>query len=371
MKHRIQLLVLGIMVVACCCAENAMHRATKAGSLNAIDGGGEPSNSRSVTAINILGANSLKLAYLDSFGDKLLATGSSTLSPMANLFQSSDGGRTWQQIPLPKVKGLEPGVRLFQGTNSGLWVLAGRLLLKNAILEEGSWKIIHRFPGAEPLLFSFLDDNQGYIVQAEQSGCEILKTTNGGKDWRVVYRDSVAGNPFDMVVLDERTVLLAMNNEYVLRTGDGGASWRKEELLPEERVLRPDDWVKQDRTGASDLTVDGNGKVWTAGEKASLFFTNHSGDRWHRLAINVDATQLNFNAIAFSRTGQGVVIGNEGALLLSRSAGLDWAPADLGQMAPDSGELLKTMQSDNLLGVTFLGETAIILGRDHIYSISF
>jgi hypothetical protein len=45
-----------------------------------------------------------------------------------------------------------------------------------------------------------------------------------------------------------------MNDEYIVRTEDGGKTWKPQELENTRRTIKEDDWIDLKDNGASDLT---------------------------------------------------------------------------------------------------------------------
>jgi photosystem II stability/assembly factor-like uncharacterized protein len=322
-------------------------------------------------SVSELAPTTVGLYDIRSWEGRLYARASEALFPGNNLFESADGGKTWNKSVLVGDIDLRPGIAYVQPTKDYLWVAAGKFLLRRSS-KSSSFEPVHQFPTSGLILASFLDSHLGYVVESVEMGCRILKTEDGGKTWRAVFKNGASGRPYDVKVISETVVLVAMNDEYILRTSDGGATWTPVELdeLP-PLGDREKQWVKLDRNGAAHLDVDSKNRIWVVGEKGSLYFSDDSGMHWSRPTIpaEIDRT-VRFRSVAFSEGGAGVVVGDNGLILISSDTGSTWV-----KLSDSSRSVSRTTgankDTDHLRSVVFVRETAIILGNDYVYSVVF
>src|SRR5262249_53428159 len=142
-------------------------------------------------------------------------------------------------------------------SNNALWFVTedGALVKRDPTAD--SWQIVSQVKVSDARFIAFLNDQIGYLVgnimTRENSGCEIFKTTDGGKTWNKVFESKLSGGSTGLSILDENNVLVAMNNEYLLRTKDGGKDW-----VPigfDGPINGFNNIVARDVSGASDFAI--------------------------------------------------------------------------------------------------------------------
>ena len=203
------------------------------------------------------------------------------------IWRTRDGGVTWQEM----LSVLTPGVN---GQPSGMFAFDA-----NTVIASGSegqfystqdggvtWKINSPF-GADRTDYSdvwFVDRKRGWlvgtqiIVAGESSRALVLETTDGGESWKLlsehadVFPSSVCFVGEDGWLAGARRIV---NDDSVrlegvlLHTVDGGNSWEKVELGPDEPYLNDVRFVDKERG-------------WLVG-RDSLYRTGDSGKTWTRV----------------------------------------------------------------------------------------
>ncbi len=215
------------------------------------------------------------------------------------LYETKDGGQSWSVIDAARISG--PVVKgicaidvlkkksIYQGLLQDRVIVhaAGRVggpaFLMRSLDGGETWKSIDLTKQAGAILdVKFFDENTGLIFTAtdadtEKSNGLILLTRDGGLTFKEVYRST---RPFELTwkgsfptrnigyaTLQSYNPDKAVSKRYVLKTTDGGLSWKELELADDHAVREfgvgfvdeNTGWVGSTTTGFQ--TTDG-GKTW-------------------------------------------------------------------------------------------------------------
>jgi photosystem II stability/assembly factor-like uncharacterized protein len=152
---------------------------------------------------------------------------------------------------------------------------------------------------------SFLDEQRGFAVT--MSDGDILKTTDGGVTWRRLWAPNVSANLLDVAYVTEDTVFVCGNNGGIFRSVDGGNSWT--DVNPPTSV-----WMYQLHFVNSQLGFG-------LGESGTIVRTQDGGDTWQLIASNATARLV---SIDFVNSTTGYIAGWSGTILKTIDAGLTW-----------------------------------------------
>lgn len=227
----------------------------------------------------------------------------------ANLFETNDGGDTWQK----------------------------------KTLDLGEEKI--SFSG-----ISFYGD-EGWITGQPAI---LLHTSNGGTSWeRIPLSDKLPGSPYDIIALAPNTAEMVTNLGAIYKTTDGGKTWkalvegavgvaRNITRSPDGKYVavsargnfystwQPGDteWTPHNRTSSKRLQNMGffdDGRLWLIARGGLIQIAESiDSENWDE-AINPEgANSLGFLDLATRTENEIWVAGGSGNLLVSRDGGNSW-----------------------------------------------
>ncbi len=167
--------------------------------------------------------------------------------------------------------------------------------------EENDFRSIHAWDKNRVLVFGITGPDFGYL------------TLDAGETWNVVYRDTTSGVFFDSVKFADQNTGLAVSDQtegipLVLKTSDGGFTWRKIKNLP---VLE----VGEAHFAASNTCIEflPSGKAWiiTGGSAARVFYSEDYGENWQVTEtpiISGNASSGIFS-VSFKNDLEGTIVG--------------------------------------------------------------
>jgi photosystem II stability/assembly factor-like uncharacterized protein len=291
------------------------------------------------------------------------------------IIKTSDGGASWSQVHSSAVSGVN--ALCISGSGTGWSVGTTGMLLESA--DHGTaWK--PRSRGASGPLTSvfFMDPDTGWTIA---SGL-IYMTTDGGENWNpgpgpVLEDPRLSNFSFRSLQFVDRdtgivtgSYILQSNTMFemasvILRTTDGGATWRIERRGDYEYILDLQ-MLDADTGFAIGITVDisvgslqsrflttadggqnwqiVNGKLsnailysidfvdsktgWAAGESGLIYKTTDGGLTWkgYRTGLN----NVYFQAVDFSDAKYGWAVGSGGLVVYSENGGEKWKRLESG-----------------------------------------
>lgn len=281
---------------------------TGAGDLFRSDDGGATWSkvwSKPGTFIRAVGFIDAENGFIGNVGDYY-----PNVTDKVPLYRTRDGGRTWTPVDLQGA--LVEGIcaidvlrtrSIYQGTLRDRAIIhaAGRVggpakLLRSTDGGE-SWTMIDLGSKAGMILdVKFIDANTGFVFAGtngdiKESEALILKTRDGGRSWREVYRSGrKLENSWKASFVDARTGYAtvqtydpARQQQVVVKTIDGGESWQ-------ELALVLDPKARQFGIGFASTEV---GWVGTA---AGGFETRDGGRSWVKVGLAPAANKIRTRA---------------------------------------------------------------------------
>ncbi len=159
------------------------------------------------------------------------------------------------------------------------------------------------------------DARQAVVCSAGQPAV-VLRTEDGGRSWREVHREADPAAFFDgMAFLPDGQGLLfgdpLRDGAYVLATEDRGMSWRR---IPPERLPKVVEGEAGFAASGTNVAVAGR-KAWvvTGGKQSRIWLANAPFREWQSRALPLlcgEPSQGAFS-IAMAEDGRGVVVGGD------------------------------------------------------------
>jgi photosystem II stability/assembly factor-like uncharacterized protein len=250
-----------------------------------------------------------------------------------DLFRTTDGGMSWQQIWAPAVSGnlyeveyLSDNVIITAGSNGGLF---------RSQDNGNSWNEIESSTSQFIFGLEFINDQVGI-------GCgmlgTIIRTTDGGLTWSTIASNTT-NRLIDIFFLTETKGYIAGWGGTILETNDAGASWS----------------VMNTGTTTNLLSVHFTSETtgFASGAGNAIFRTTNGGLNWTLQTANVNLSALYH--IDFSSPMIGWAVGSMGAYYSTTNGGTSWTiNAPLGTF-------------DLYCGTRFSTSNALILGKSRIY----
>lgn len=257
------------------------------------------------------------------------------------LYISKDGGRSWGVKSVPSGGFATAGI-VFIDDRHG-WAVGGSGLVLATNDGGGSWEKLGRPTLYELHKVQFVNLRVGYVASNTEWGCEIFRTTDGGKSWRKSYTAPRSGFVFDLAVLGEKIAVAAINDDHLIRTDDGGATWKT---------------VNSKLRGAASVAFTSNGTGWVVGRKGSFYLSTDQGKTWKQPeSLPKQVLDRDWTSIDFVDDGRGIAVGNEGAIAFSIDGGKTW-----------SNQVEAGIQ-DNLVEVRLHGKAGLILGSQRLFRV--
>ncbi|KKW29638.1 MAG: hypothetical protein UY72_C0037G0007 [Candidatus Uhrbacteria bacterium GW2011_GWD2_52_7] len=181
------------------------------------------------------------------------------------------------------------------------------------------------------------------IVWLGNSAGDVMRSTDGGENWSMVYR--VKGDVTSIIVsnADSRIVMVGTKSKGMYRTWDSGVSWTEY-----EETLK--DFKGSDKVLGFSQTNDGS--VLVMSSEYGLLVSKDKGDSWSGVSLLTARGEVDILAVAVAPTdGDTMMYATANTFYRSTSGGSAWETSEL-----PSGRSVGT------LVVNPANENAVILG---------
>jgi photosystem II stability/assembly factor-like uncharacterized protein len=262
------------------------------------------------------------------------------------LLKTTDGGTSWKESEIsPAVNkslsllGIHSISVSFTSESVG-WIVAEHksksVILKSA--DGGNrWKVIYTLQGRGSFhSIWFLNESIGWAVGEFEDGNPykhgglILGTENGGKTWRVQYReDGDESFLHELRFIDPQTGW-AVGDGVILYTGNGGKTWTSQVKGEIDGELFGVDVLSKD-------------DVWAVGSRCILH-TLDAGKTWRDVKLPTQFEETYLNSVKFVDKENGWIAGNKGVVYSTTNGGLSWR-IDTKDMSIYLGFLTTTNQA--------------------------
>jgi photosystem II stability/assembly factor-like uncharacterized protein len=114
----------------------------------------------------------------------------------------------------------------------------------------------------------FIDENTGWVVSIFDT---VLKTTDGGKTWKKYHCENIYSSYASIFFTDKSNGWLAGANGKLMRTTDGGETWK-------EKIYNTDNSWNGGNLHSLSFTASGTGAF--TDEFGTIYFTHDNGETW-------------------------------------------------------------------------------------------
>ncbi len=154
----------------------------------------------------------------------------------------------------------------------------------------------------------FIDDQTG--ITLGESGT-IRYTNNGGLNWVSKVSGTVNTLKKTAILLDDEIVAVGLSGT-IIKTTDQGDTWS----------------TKQSGTSADLYSISFGGRnneVGIAiGLSGTIIRSTDQGESWSQLISDVNLKNNNYRAVSFASENKGIIVGDNGIILISDDGGLSW-----------------------------------------------
>lgn len=173
----------------------------------------------------------------------------------------------------------------------------------------------YSFPDRSSPLFSVTLLADGIHGWAVGSGGTILRSGDGGKSWRRVEGLPTSSELHAIAFsADGRRGCAVGHFGTILRTGDGGQTWQTADAVPGTSSLH-----------SVAMAADGQ-RAWIVGAAGAILRSSDGGQAWQK--VDGIPAEYVLETVAFASDGQhGWAAGDDGVLLLSGDGGTTWQRA--------------------------------------------
>lgn len=162
---------------------------------------------------------------------------------------------------------------------------------------------------------TFVGENVGFAVGHDAT---ILRTTDAGENWELVYNDTESEMAFMTVYFESEERGFAMGAfSFVVETNDGGETWEERSLS--EGVL--------DDFHLNKLFAAKNGDLYVAAEFGVVYRSSDEGATFERIQTQYEGSYWGGFGM---NDGSVMVFGMRGNAFLSADNGQTWEPVNTG-----------------------------------------
>ncbi len=244
--------------------------------------------------------------------------------------KTADGGKSWTQVDIPKVKfeDIQAADSLISSLNAVHFDNPSEGWLFGGLIGGNEGVILHTTDGGDSFrqvdigqagnIIDFVRTDDGTFLAAGASGT-LLRSIDGGENWQQVQSETSIGVQLNCITAQGTAACAVGGKRRVFRSTDNGANWNQ---------VHEDNDESFDQVFSFqgvDFADENNG--WAVGSNAGLFRTADGGDSWTQMTRGVIRTLYSIFMIDELR---GMASGTDGTLLRTADGGLHWKPLDIG-----------------------------------------
>jgi photosystem II stability/assembly factor-like uncharacterized protein len=232
----------------------------------------------------------------------------------------------------------------------------GHVLISDALARN--WSQVRVPTRATLTAVSFHDHRLGLAVGHD---AVILRTDDGGRTWRRVHYAPEEERPLLDVWFQNGGRAIAVGAYgYYLESHDGGLTWHpriiksRVEGDDHSTVTEPQDEEIGDDFHLNQIKVSGTGRFYMAAEAGTVYRSDDEGKTWLRLPSPYEGT---FFGVLTLNDDSLLLFGLQGRLFRSTDAGVNWKRIDTGTRAA-LGDGIR-LRDDTIVIVGFSGTVLI------------
>lgn len=196
------------------------------------------------------------------------------------------------------------------------------ILFVNTPLAQG-WQWLNPKPFGDPILdVFFINENIGWMAPDNTT---LLKTTNGGNKWQIIYTDILFENLSFINTLEGWGI--GRTNQYyetnsIYHTIDGGVTW---EIQLSDTSVRYEIFFINEKIGWATGTGDFSGSTpGTVDHYSHLYKTTDGGKTWNLDAINQLGIGDSHKGVHFLDSLKGWLVGGISYGVFTTDGGITW-----------------------------------------------
>ncbi|MDP8208063.1 MAG: YCF48-related protein, partial [Candidatus Electryonea clarkiae] len=264
------------------------------------------------------------ICFIDSLVGWVVGYNFSQSDSLRSISKTNNGGLTWsyQETGLEN----EPHLRavFFIDEQTG-WIGGDHGIFMKTEDSGESWTNMEVDANPIGIVYDifFLNSDVGWVVGNDSL---FLATNDGGENWSIIDTDNSSAL-FSIFFLDDSTgwILQATSSSSgVLRTNDGGRTWENLENIEGNRIFK-DIFFKNENEGwaAGGREIYMNNYSYGIG---LIWQTDNGGETWN---INDSSASHMYQAISFSDSSKGFVVGISGTSYKTDDSGDTWNILDI------------------------------------------
>ncbi|GHA40243.1 hypothetical protein GCM10007103_22120 [Salinimicrobium marinum] len=217
---------------------------------------------------------------------------------------SKNGGETWTRVST----GSSDNFNSVQIIENKTIILSGTKTIVRSDDGGATWKS-HNIGGNYAITKTFFTG--ALTGHAVCKGGFILKTVDGGQNWKITEKTSIYPNDFFTVYfVNEKVGFATKQHSTILKTIDGGETWKETRNTTDAFYSL---FFLDEKTG------------FATGDNGVIFKTSDGGDTWEWISFqNGRYDQTSMFGIYFHNSTEGYVVGQRGRILKTKDGGSSW-----------------------------------------------
>jgi photosystem II stability/assembly factor-like uncharacterized protein len=264
------------------------------------------------------------------------------------LYYSVDRGASWQKKVFTNIDIPED----ITFTKNRTWLVDGLGYMYYSTDRGDSW-IPVTTPNKHAFTKIIFHQNIGYAIVNKTArdrrtytikpGIQVLRTTDGGQNWKICYEDWFTSDVIDLALWQENVVIVVLDDKTTLWTSDQGKHWK---IISSEETKFI--WA---------MAFNKEGKLWAVAREQGLYYSIDKGQSWQHLeGLPPNLKNKRWLGIAFNKKDYGVCSASDGTMLLTKNGGQTWEQLKTTIVPEDSGDSMKVMMGEKFIVLNKNGE---------------